>query len=71
MDAVLNQFQMYLINRDRSPKTVHGYSNDLRQFAKWMARPLESTTAADVRGYRDHLISIGASANTISRRLSC
>ena len=71
MDAELNRFQAYLINRDRSPKTVHGYSNDLRQFEKWMARPLESTTAADVRAYRDHLFEVGASANTISRRLFC
>ena len=70
MDAVLNQFQIYLMNRDRSPKTVHGYSNDLRQFEKWMARPLESTTAADVRAYRDHLFEVGASANTISRHLA-
>lgn len=70
MDAVLNQFQTYLMNRDRSPKTVHGYSNDLMQFAKWMARPLESTTAADVRAYRDHLFEVGASANTISRHLA-
>ena len=70
MDAVLNQFQMYLTNRDRSPKTVLGYGNDLKQFAKWMARPLESTTSADVRAYRDHLFEIGASANTISRHLA-
>ncbi len=70
MNAVLNQFQIYLMNRDRSPKTVHGYSNNLRQFEKWMARPLESTTAADVRAYRDHLFEVGASANTISRHLA-
>ncbi len=70
MDAVLNEFQAYLMNRDRSPKTVLGYGNDLKQFAKWMARPLESTTAADVRAYRDHLFEVGASANTISRHLA-
>jgi site-specific recombinase XerD len=35
-----------------------------------VGRSLETITSADVRAYRDHLISIGASANTISRHLA-
>jgi site-specific recombinase XerD len=49
---------------------VHGYGSDLRQFEKWLGRPLESMTNADVRAYRDHLFEVGASANTISRHLA-
>ncbi len=70
MISILEQYKTYLLNRDRSPKTVHGYGNDLKQFAKWLERPLESTTAADVRAYRDHLFEVGASANTISRHIA-
>lgn len=66
----IGQFQEYLMSRDRSPKTVHGYGSDLRQFEKWLGRPLESMTNADVRAYRDHLFEVGASANTISRHLA-
>jgi site-specific recombinase XerD len=69
METLLN-FQAYLTNRDRSPKTVHGYGSDLRQFEKWLGRPLESMTNADVRMYRDYLFEKGASANTISRHLA-
>ncbi len=69
METLLN-FQAYLTNRDRSPKTVHGYGSDLKQFEKWLGRPLESMTNADVRAYRDHLFERGASANTISRHLA-
>jgi len=66
----IEQFQAYLSARHRSPKTVHGYASDLRQFEKWMGCPLESMTNADVRAYRDHLFEVGASANTISRHLA-
>ena len=66
----IEQFQAYLLNRDKSPKTIQGYGADLKQFQKWVGRSLESITPADVRGYRDQLISIGASANTISRHLA-
>lgn len=66
----IEQFQAYLAARDRSPKTMHGYGSDLKQFEKWLGRPLESMTNADVRAYRDHLFEVGASANTISRHLA-
>jgi len=56
----LEQFQAYLLSRDKSPKTIQGYGADLRQFQKWVGRLLETITSADVRAYRDHLISIGA-----------
>jgi integrase/recombinase XerC len=70
MNLIIDQFQEYLRSRDRSPKTVHGYCNDLKQFQKWLGRPLESMTNADVRAYRDYLFERGASANTISRHLA-
>jgi integrase/recombinase XerC len=70
MMTVIEQYKTYLLNRDRSPKTVHGYGSDLKQFTKWLARPLKSMTNADVRAYRDHLFEKGVSANTISRHLA-
>jgi integrase/recombinase XerC len=69
MDSI-EQFQAYLLSRDKSSKTIQGYGSDLRQFHKWVGRSLETITSADVRAYRDHLISIGTSANTISRHLA-
>jgi site-specific recombinase XerD len=70
MNTVIENFQDYLHSRDRSPKTVLGYCNDLKQFAKWLGRPLESMTNADVRAYRDYMFERGASANTISRHIA-
>ncbi len=68
----IEQFQSYLLKRDRSPKTITGYGTDLRQFHKWFGvdRPLTELTTDDVRRYRDHLQSNGAKPNTISRHLA-
>lgn len=70
MTNILEQYQSHLEGRDRSPKTVHGYCSDLKQFQKWLGRPIETMTNADVRAYRDHLFEVGASANTISRHIA-
>jgi len=70
MGTVIERFKEYLQSRDRSPKTVIGYCNDLKQFRKWLAHPLESMTNTDVRAYRDHMLERGASANTISRHIA-
>lgn len=69
MEAIF-KFLTYLQSRDRSPRTVLGYGNDLKQFQKWLGRSIETMTNADVRAYRDHLFEVGASANTISRHLA-
>ena len=53
---VIEQYQAHLLSRDKSPKTIQGYGADLKQFQKWVGRPLETITSADVRAYRDHLI---------------
>jgi site-specific recombinase XerD len=68
----IEQFQTYLVKLDKSEKTIRGYAADLRQFQKWLGleRPLASITPQDVRAYRDHMQTIGAKPNTISRHLA-
>jgi len=68
----IEKFQAYLLSRDKSQKTIQGYAMDLRQFQTWlgMDRSLASMLTEDVRKYRDHMMAMGASPNTISRRLA-
>ena len=66
----IEEFQSYLLKRDRSAKTLQGYCADLKQVEKWLGRSLADLTAEDVRRYRDHLQSNGAKPNTISRHLA-
>lgn len=68
----LEQYKEYLLHLDKSPMTIKGYVMDLKQFQKWLGedRSLNTITSADVRAYRDHMVSTGASPNTISRHLA-
>jgi len=66
----IEDFQNYLLKRDKSPKTIQGYGADLKQVEKWLGGSLANLTAEDVRRYRDHLQSNGAKPNTISRHLA-
>ncbi len=70
MSNEIEQFQKYLLSRDKSPKTILGYSADLKQVQKWLGSSLAYLTADDVRRYRDHLQLKGAKPNTISRHLA-
>lgn len=69
---ILEQFQNYLREMDKSAMTIKGYVMDLKQFQKWLGsgRSLETITSADVRAYRDYLMKKAASPNTISRHLA-
>jgi site-specific recombinase XerD len=69
---ILEQYEEYMGRRGLSPKTRLGYIADLRQVAKWLGsrRALDSLTAADMRGYRDHLVRENASPNTINRHIA-
>ena len=69
---ILDQFQNYLLDTDKSAMTIKGYVTDLKQFQKWLGfdRSLETISSTDVRAYRDHLMSRAASPNTISRHLA-
>ncbi len=48
-------FFLYLLNRDKSPKTILGYAADLKQVEKYLGGSLAQLTADDVRRYRNHL----------------
>ena len=69
---LIAQFEDYLRYLDRSPQTLKSYCSDLRQVQKWLGpkRSLASIKPADVRAYRDHMITIGAKASTINRHLA-
>ena len=70
MSNEIEGFQKYLLARDKSPKTILGYSADLKQVQKWFGNSLANLTSEDVRRYRDYLQMKGAKPNTISRHLA-
>lgn len=68
---ILENYRLHLVKHDRSEKTIHGYVTDLMQFQKWLGkRPLAKITEVDVREYRDHMLKLGNSPNTINRRIA-
>ncbi|HRQ22377.1 MAG TPA: tyrosine-type recombinase/integrase [Anaerolineales bacterium] len=68
---LIEEYRLHLVKRDRSEKTIHGYTTDLAQFQKWLgAKPLTAITEVDVRSYRDHMLKQGNSPNTINRRIA-
>jgi site-specific recombinase XerD len=68
---LIEGYRLHLVKRDRSEKTIHGYTTDLAQFQKWLgAKPLTAITEVEVRAYRDHMLKQGHSPNTINRRIS-
>lgn len=78
----LDDFIQFLRTQDRSPQTMAGYQNDLRQFAVWLTQTrgesyhtirefVRAITPTDVREYRAHLLNVQrASPATINRRLT-
>ena len=74
---MLELFQEYLNQQDRSPLTIRGYLADLKSFATWFHQtngevftPTE-VTPADIKEYRQHLLLVKrAKAATINRRLA-
>lgn len=67
---LLQKFQDYLTQQDRSPATVRGYITDLTVFSRWLKRDLSTLKPADVREYRAHLQKNGAAAQTVNRKLA-
>jgi integrase/recombinase XerC len=75
--SCLADFERYLRDADRSPNTITGYLDDLRDFARWFeatnGEPLTpaAMTPTDVRAYRQHLLNERKlRPATINRRLA-
>lgn len=73
----LADFRQYLIDADRSPRTVEGYSRDLTLFARWFGQSNgyrlipERLTPTDAREYKQKSLHVDkASPATINRRLA-
>jgi len=73
----LADFRRYLIDADRSPRTVEGYSRDLTLFARWFEQSNgylltpERLTPTDAREYKQKSLHVDkASPATINRRLA-
>jgi site-specific recombinase XerD len=72
----LDEFQAYLLAKDRSPVTITGYLGDVRLFAQWYegyyreALIPTSLTNESVRSYKHHLLDQAAKPKTINRRLA-
>lgn len=73
---MLDAFRLYLLEADRSERTVAGYLHDLSLFARWFEQsngePLSpaNLTPSDVREYRQHLLLLHAKPATINRHLA-
>lgn len=68
---MIEEYRLHLVKHDRSDKTIHGYTTDLMQFQKWLGkRPLTKINEVDVRDYRDYMLKLGNSPNTINRRIA-
>lgn len=73
----LTEFKRFLQDTDRSPNTVSGYLEDLKDFTQWFENtngevftPM-ALTPSDVRAYRQHLLNERKlKPNTINRRLA-
>ena len=77
MEIDLTDFENYLNEQERSPRTTQGYMRDLRLFSVWFEQtngePLtpQALTRIDAREYRQHLsMVVGARPATINRRLA-
>lgn len=70
----MDDFRCWLLEQDRSARTVKGYLTDLRIFAKWFEQmngqdlQVEAVTPTDVREYRDWLLQ-QRNAATVKRHL--
>lgn len=49
--ALLDQWAQDLAAQERSPRTIAGYLQDVRQLAEWLAKPLEQATQDDLRRF--------------------
>ena len=66
---LLEEWVMHLAAKNRSPRTIRGYRNDLTQFAEWLRKPLETATAADLRAFSHAMHRAELAAVTRLRRL--
>lgn len=76
MQPTFDSFASHLRGQDRAERTVQGYLDDLRAFARWYEqtngetlRP-EALTPSDVREYRQWLMSRDAAPASVNRRLA-
>ncbi|MBS1652388.1 MAG: tyrosine-type recombinase/integrase [Bacteroidetes bacterium] len=75
-DVLVNDFLNYLFLQKRySSHTKMAYSNDLKQLNAYLnhnkACLLHELSANTLRDYLSHLVSLGTSARTVKRKLSC
>jgi len=66
---LLEEWVMHLAAKNRSPRTIRGYRNDLMQFSDWLRKPLESATAADLHAFSHAMHRAELAAVTRLRRL--
>ena len=74
---MLEEFDRYLNQQDRSPLTFRGYLTDLKAFGIWFRQTNgeelapAGVTPSDIKDYRQYLLTIDrAKAATINRRLA-
>lgn len=76
MQPTFDSFASHLRGQDRAERTVQGYLDDLRAFARWYeqtngeALKPEALTPSDVREYRQWLVSRDAAPASVNRRLA-
>lgn len=76
MQPAFESFASHLRACDRAERTIQGYLDDLRAFARWYEQTngetfsAERLTPADVREYRQWLVSRDAAPASVNRRLA-
>lgn len=70
---MLEEFEVYLKDEEKSPATVEKYLRDVSQFCLWLGKSSGSfpeVTKAAVSGWKEALISEGRSPGTVNGKLS-
>ncbi|MCP4541430.1 MAG: site-specific integrase, partial [Chloroflexi bacterium] len=77
MNETIQPFQNWLVERDRSPRTVQAYTADLSHFTRWFTQTNgqsltpETLTPTDMREYRQWMITTrGLAPATANRRIA-
>lgn len=66
---ILNQFEEYLIDNDKSKNTVEIYSRDMKQFFSWYKEDIENMDKSVIKNYTEYLQNENMAIKSINRKL--
>ena len=51
----LEDYKIYLLDKDKSENTISGYANDLKLFIDWYDGEIKDVTKSDIKEYINYL----------------